>query len=99
MSLSYRTSPGSTVGMRFSLNTTQLPHVMQPIRTVLEATSIEVLYAQTKKHTSLHNGSDRGTAHGHKFEKSNKKNIVFFFSLFFKDFFSRGQETSLIPMI
>jgi len=47
----------------------------------------------------LYNGSDRGTAQGHKFEESNKKNIVFFFSLFFKDFLSRGQETSLIPMI
>lgn len=60
---------------------------------------LEALYAQRKKYTSLHNGSDRGTAQGHKFEKSNKKNIVFFFSLFFKDFLSRGQETSLIPMI
>lgn len=59
---------------------------------------LEALYVQTKKHTSLHNRSDRGTAQGYKSEKSNKKNIVFF-SLLFKDFLSRGQETSLIPMI
>lgn len=52
-----------------------------------------------KKNTSLDTGSDRGTAQGHKAEKSNKKNIVFFFPLFFKDFLSRGQEISLIPMI
>lgn len=60
---------------------------------------LEALDAQTKKHTSLDNGSDKGAAQGHKTEKSNKKNIVFFFPLFFKDFLSRGQETSLIPMI
>lgn len=60
---------------------------------------LEGLDAQTKKHIFLDNGSDRGTAQGHKVEKSNKKNIVFLFPLFFKDFLSRGQETSLIPMI
>lgn len=66
---------------------------------IRDNTQLEALYAQTKIHTSWHNGSDWVTEQGHKFEKSNKKNIVFVFSLFLKDFLSRGQETSLIPMI
>lgn len=57
------------------------------------------LAAQTKEHAPLEGGSDKGAARGHKARKPNKKNIVFFFPPFFKDFLSRGQETSLIPMI